>query len=181
MADVTKVLMQQLPGWFKPVLEYIEIMRAYGYSLGAVETAAEKIKANMFIQTADSDTLRNWERLLNIPYTAGDTLEYRRERILTALNQTVPYTVWDLRAELAALFGDDFTLEVNPAECWIKVSTTSDRYGAVSLLRSVIQKWVPAHLYIYSNQQVTNYSATDMGCTARITRTFEQTIGTGGN
>ena len=37
MADVTKVLMQQLPIWFKPVLEYIAIMRAYGFTLDGVE------------------------------------------------------------------------------------------------------------------------------------------------
>lgn len=181
MADVTKVLMQQLPTWFKPVLEYIAIMRAYGFTLEGVEQAAEQLQKNMFIQTADTATLQYWERLLSIPYRAGDTLDYRRQRILTALKQTVPYTLWDLRAELAALFGDDFTLEVNPVECWVKVSTTSDRYGAVSLLRDVIQKWMPAHLYIYSNQQVTNYNATDLSCAARISRVVVQTIGKGGS
>ena len=175
------VLMRQLPGWFKPVLEYIAIMQSYGWALGDTEEIVQRLHDNDFIQTADSDTLRYWERLLKIQYRAGDTIEYRRERILTALNQTVPYTVWDLRAELAALFGDDFTLEVNPAECWIKVTTTSDRYGAVSLLRDLIIKRIPAHLYIYSNQQVTNYSTSNLYNAARVSRTFVQTIGTGGN
>lgn len=181
MADVTKVLMQQLPIWFKPVLEYIAIMRAYGFTLDGVEQAAGQLQKNMFIQTADSSTLQYWERLLSITYRAGDTLDYRRQRILTALNQTVPYTVWDMRAELDALFGEQYTLEVNPVECWVKVSTTSDRYGAVSLLRDVIQKWMPAHLYIYSNQQVTNYNATGLFSAARISRVVVQTIGKGGS
>lgn len=175
------ILMGQLPGWFKPVLEYIAIMRAYGTSLGAADGTVQRIHDNDFIQSADEQTLRYWERLMSLPYKAGDTVEYRRQRILTALNQSVPYTFFDLRDDLQSLFGDDYTLDVNPQEMWIKITTSSDRYGAVSLLRELIAKRVPAHLYVYSNQQVTNYSNGNQYAAARVVRIFEQTIGTGGD
>lgn len=182
MSDrVHKILMDQLPGWFKPVLEYIAIMHGGAVELARLDEDAEQIRLNDHIQTADASTLRYWERFLGIVSSAGDTLEYRRERILMRINQTVPYTIWHLRDRLRELFGEDYTLEVNPAECWIRIIVTSDRYGAISLLHDLIYSYVPAHLYVYSNQQVSNVTSSDAYYAVRMSRTFEQTIPTGGN
>ena len=182
MSDrVHKILMDQLPEWFKPVLEYIAIMHGGAVELARLDEDAEQIRLNDHIQTADAPTLRYWERFLGIVSSAGDTLEYRRERVMTRINQTVPYTVWHLRERLTELFGDAYTLEVNPAECWIRIIVTSDRYGAISLLHDLIYSYVPAHLYVYSNQQVSNVTSSDAYYAARMSRTFEQTIPTGGN
>ena len=41
--------------------------------------------------------------------------------------------------------------------------------------------YVPAHLYVYSNQQVSNVTGSNAYYAARMSRTFEQTIPTGGN
>lgn len=174
-------LLSQLPGWFKDVLEYIAISKAYGVSIDELLEKAGVVKDNFFIQTCDSETLTYWERLLNLPYNAGYSTEYRRQRIMLRLNQTVPYTEWDLRDELTSLFGSDYSLEVNAEESWVKVYVTSDRYGALALLRDVIYKWIPAHLYIYSNQQVTNNIASAGYYACNVGVTFEQVIGTGGN
>ena len=96
-------------------------------------------------------------------------------------NQKVPYTVWHLKEELDNLYGDDYSITVNEDECWIRIMVTSDIYGAVVLLHNLIFQWVPAHLYVYSNQQVTNYVTSDAYEAAVMTRTFEQTISAGGN
>lgn len=182
MSDrVHKILMDQLPGWFKPVLEYIAIMHGGSVELARLDEDAEQIRLNDHIQTADATTIRYWERFLGIASSAGDTLDYRRDRVMMRINQTVPYTVWHLRERLTELYGEDYTLEVNPEECWIRIIVTSDRYGAISLLHDLIYSYVPAHLYVYSNQQVSNVTSSDAYYAARMSRAFEQTIPTGGN
>ena len=182
MSDrIHEILIGQLPVWFKPVLEYIAIMRGGSEELGRFDETAEQIRLNDHVQTADEATVSYWEQLLGIAPVPGDTLEYRRERVLMRINQTVPFTVWHLRDRLRELFGEDYTLEVNPSECWIRIIVTSDRYGAISLLHDLIYSYVPAHLYVYSNQQVSNVTSSDAYYAARMSRTFEQTIPTGGN
>lgn len=182
MSDrVHKILMDQLPDWFKPVLEYIAIMYGGSVELARLDEDAEQIRLNDHIQTADATTIRYWERFLGIASSAGDTLAFRRDRVMMRINQTVPYTVWHLRERLTELYGDAYTLEVNPEECWIRIIVTSDRYGAISLLYDLIYSYVPAHLYVYSNQQVSNVTGSDAYYAARMSRTFEQTIPTGGN
>lgn len=184
MADtnsIHEILMEQLPEWFKPVLEYIAIMYGGAAEFSDFVAAAEQVRKNDHIQTADATTIRYWERFLGIASSAGDTLAFRRDRVLMRINQTVPFTVWHLRDRLQELFGEDYTLEVNSAECWIRIIVTSDRYGAISLLHDLIYSYVPAHLYVYSNQQVSNVTGSDAYYADRMSRTFEQIIPTGGN
>lgn len=178
---VHKVLMRQLPEWFKPVLEYIAIMQGYAVELSGYEQTAQQIEQNFFIQTCDLATIQMWERLLHLSVRYGDTIDFRRERIIQKLAQIAPYTVRHLRDRLTDLFGEDYTLEVNARECWIKIFVTSDRYGAVDLLYDVINDLVPTHLYVYANQEVTNYIPQDIFSGCRMSRTFEQTISPGGN
>lgn len=181
-ADAKDVLMEQLPTWFKPVLEYVALMQAFGGQLNLVNTSSQQIYYNQFIQTADLATIRTWEKLFNITVRYGDTLEFRRTRLIQKFSQIVPYTYWDLRDRLTALYGEDgYTLEVNSEECWIKIFVTSDRYGAIDLLYDLIWDVVPAHLRIYANQEVQNYLISNANVGAVISNTFVQNIGTGGN
>lgn len=175
--EAHQILMDQLPDWFKPVLEYIAIMEAYAAALTDIEKAIAKMEANFFIQTADSDTLKYWEQLCGLPTRLGDPLEFRRERIFLAMNQRVPYTIWDLRAHLTELFGNDYTLSVDVPNCKLCISVTSERYGAIDLLYDVLNRLVPVHLAIKANQQVTNFVSSTHYIGALTTRTFIQTIG----
>lgn len=175
--EAHQILMEQLPEWFKPVLEYIAIMQAYAGEFSDIEQKAARIEANFFIQTADDATLRYWEKLLGIPTRLGDPLDFRRQRILMKLNQRAPFTIWDLRDRLTELFGDDYTMSLDVPNCKLSISVTSERYGAIDLLYDVINEIAPVHLAVKANQQVTNFIASDHYIGALTTRTFEQTIG----
>jgi hypothetical protein len=156
--NAQETLMEQLPDWFKPVLEYIELMKAYGTELDGLDANARLVYYNQFIQTCDVKTMSVWERLFGLTVQTGDTIEFRRSRLLQKFSQTLPYTIWDLRARLTELFGNDYTLTVNPQTCTITIIVTSDRYGAIDLLYGLIWDVVPAHLRVNANQQITNLS-----------------------
>ena len=84
---VHEILMRQLPDWFKPVLEYIAIMQGYAVELSGYEQTAQQIEQNFFIQTCDLATIQMWERLLHLSVRYGDTIDFRRERIIQKLAQ----------------------------------------------------------------------------------------------
>lgn len=174
-------LMNQLPTWFRPVLEYTALMEAYGVALDGLNEQGQAIYYNQFIQTADADTLAVWEKLFGITLRYGDTLDFRRQRLLQKFNQIVPYTVWHLRDRLTALYGDEYTLTVDPVACTISILVTSDRYGAIDLLYDLIWDVVPAHLKVTANQQTTSYATSEQYIAAFMTDAFVQTISTGGN
>lgn len=179
--EAVEVLNEQLPTWFKPILEYIELMKVYGVQLDTLKNDMKSVYFNQFIQTADIKTISIWEKLFNITVRYGDTIEFRRQRLIQKFSQIIPYTYWTLKDRLTDLFGDNYTLEVNPVECWIKIFVTSDRYGAIDLLYDLIWDVVPAHLRVMANQQVTNNIINTKSIGAIVANTFVQNIGIGGN
>ena len=173
----SETLMQQLPTWFKPVLEYIELMKAFGVSLDSLNENSKNIYYNQYIQTADLSTIKTWEKLFGITVRYGDTIEFRRARLLQKFSQIVPYTYWDLKAKLTELFGNGYTLSVNSQACTITIIVTSDRYGAIDLLYDLIWDVVPAHLRVNANQQITNLSQSILGVGAVCLSTRINNIG----
>lgn len=155
-ATPAEVLWEQLPDYFKPILDYQQIVQMYGFVLATATQNAERIRANIYPQTADEATISWWERVLGIVTQFGDTMEFRRSRVMQKISATVPFSIGYLNNQLTALFGDEYSLEVDPVACTLDVSVMSSRYGAVNLLYDLLWDVVPAHLKINANQQVTN-------------------------
>ena len=59
-------LMEILPEYFRPILEFQEIMEAEGEAAEEVERTADRLSDNCFIQTCDEATRAYYERLLQI-------------------------------------------------------------------------------------------------------------------
>ena len=130
MSSAEKVLKQQLPRYFRPISEFGEILKAQGYGLDQFDKASAKVYANNYIATCDEETIAYYERLLGIVYRFGDTMEYRRTRVLQKYNTIVPFSVGFLRDKLTELYGEDgYEMSVDSAACKLKIKVTSDRYG----------------------------------------------------
>lgn len=174
-------LMRLLPEWYAAVKEYEGIMEAYGYEFDKLDARALQVYLNRFVQTCDMETIKYWETKFNLSVRVGDTDEYRRERVIIKLSQTVPYTIWDLRNRLNDLFGADYSMTVDPANNSIKFIVTSSMYGATDLLYDLIWDRVPAHLTVIANQQITNYCVSKKYVPTVTSATLIQTITPGGN
>lgn len=74
-------LMEVLPSYFRPILEFQEIMKTEGKTAEEVKRNADRLSDNCFIQTCDEATLAYYERLLQIS-NIGATLEERRRILL---------------------------------------------------------------------------------------------------
>lgn len=173
--------MKQLPTWFKPVIEYIELMEIYGFRLNSIDDVAMELYGNQFIQTADEELVTIWEGVFGFVKRPGDTLDYRRQRLIQKFLSILPYTYWDLRDRLTELYGNDFILTQNPETYEIEITITSDRYGAVELLYELVWDVVPVHLLITMNQETEDYIHSTHYIGAFASRCFAQLIPPGGN
>lgn len=179
-----EVLYNQLPDYFRPIIEFQAILNAHGYVLDGLDANAAQIAANNYISTCDEETLEYWENLLDITYQFGDTLDYRRDRVLQKFNTIVPFSIGFLNDRLTSLFGaDGYTAVIDYSAQTLTVRVTSDRYGAVNLLYDLLWDIVPAHLQIIANQETTtNVGGTKLCTAGLVTSTFIQFVGeNGGN
>lgn len=178
VGDAEKILTDQLPDYFKPVKEMQWIMKAHGCAIDDLDDKIAQVSFNNYISTCDAETIAYYENLFGLTYQFGDTLEYRRSRILNKLNLAVPFSIGFLNAKLQELYGPDYSVQIDSVGCTITIKVTSDRYGAVDLLYDLLWDIIPAHLQIIANQETTSYSKGSKVYTSGIvTRTFVQTIG----
>lgn len=173
------ILMEILPRYFRPVLEFQAIMNADGHALDKLSATISQVWANNYIATCDESTLAFWENLLGLTDKFGDTLEYRRDRIMQKFNNIGPFSIGYLNDRLTELYGESgYTLAVDYVACTLTVEVTSSRYGAVDLLYGLLWDIVPAHMQIIANQEViNNIGGSRLYTRGFVTSTFVQTIG----
>lgn len=177
MSSAEETLKQQLPRYFRPIREFGEIQKAQGHSLDKLDGMIARVYANNYIATCDEDTLASYERLLGLTYRFGDTLEYRRTRVLQKYNTIVPFDIRFLRDKLTELYGEDgYELAIDYVGCKLKIKVTSDRYGAIDLLYDLLWDVVPVHFEILANQQTTNRVPCRLYAAGAVSRVFVQTI-----
>ncbi len=141
-----------LPEWFQNVVEFNQLLETEAIELEEVENSIRSVKNNCYIQTADEATILLYERRFGISYQ-GESLEYRRSRIMQRYNTVVPFTIGFLKDRLTELYGSQgFEVSVDGENSLITIKITSDRYGAVNLLYDLLWDILPAHIQIISSQ-----------------------------
>lgn len=175
--EAVKSLNSQLPRYFRPVIEFQEIMKAHGHGLEKLDGVMARLQANFYIPTCDEPTIAYYEKLLGITHHIGDGLDFRRTRVLQKLNLVAPFTIGFLEERLTALYGENgYTLEVTPETCSVTIKVTSDRYGAIDLLYDLLLDILPAHLRLMANQEATSYVPGRLYVGGTVFTLIEQTI-----
>ena len=102
------------PPWFRRILDFQALCQTEGAELDAMAEAMDQIHKNLFVQTMDEGTAAQWETILRILPEPGDTLEFRRLRVLNRLALRPPFTLIFLRQKLDLLFGPgNYTVEAD--------------------------------------------------------------------
>lgn len=96
-----------VPSIYKDVREIQELIKSEDYLFDILISIVDKEYARMFIQTSDLAGVEKFERVLQITADPTiETLEFRKERLLTRCNSTLPYsTIW-LRIFLNSVLGE---------------------------------------------------------------------------
>lgn len=99
-------LQYYVPTIYKDVLEIDELVKGEDYLFDILKSILDQEYARMFIQTCDEIGIQRFEQLMEIFANPSiETLEFRKERILTRCNATLPYTTIWLRIYLNSVLG----------------------------------------------------------------------------
>lgn len=98
-------LIDYLPYAVRDFKEYEGIMESEQPEFDQAWGNADDLLNNQFISTAGNMGLSRWEKILDITPKGTDSLEDRRFRILTRINEELPYTLPQLRNILETLCG----------------------------------------------------------------------------
>lgn len=121
--------------------EQPEFERAWG--------SADDLLNNQFILTAGNMGLSRWEKILEITPKGTDTLEDRRFRILTRINEELPYTLPQLRNILKTLCGEgNYSAGVEGGTYQLVVKVGLAAKNNFSDVESLLDRVVPQNMVV---------------------------------
>jgi len=89
----SEVLWDQLPVYFRPVMEFQEIVKAHSHGVDQVNAWMIRMRDNFYIGRCDEQTLIYYEELLGINRNRSLSLEERRSVVLMRYNRRSLYTL----------------------------------------------------------------------------------------
>lgn len=78
-------LITYYPRFYRDVFEMVEILKAFGRVSDGLEANIEQTYLNNFILTADAETIKVWEGILDITYTQKLTLDQRKRVVIARI------------------------------------------------------------------------------------------------
>ena len=126
------------------IKEYKQVGATEDAELANIWEVLDKIRSELYINTAENVGLERWENILGIVNTSDD-VAFRRFRILSRLNSTS----LTLNQRLSAIVGaDNYKADYYFKEYRLKVSLTLDTKEYEKEVRRMLDEVVPANLLI---------------------------------
>ena len=119
----------------------------------------EELLHNQFIKTAGGLGLSRWEKLLGIIPKGTETLEERRFKILTRLNERLPYTLPQLKNILETLCGaGNYSAEVMEGTYQLVVKIGLAAKSSFSDVEALLERVVPRNMIVNLLQLYNTYA-----------------------
>lgn len=140
--------------------EFRQIADAEDVELRAAGGELEKIAADNFIESLTERGCSRWEKMLGVVPKSLDDMEVRRFRILSKLNEKLPFTFKGLKRQLAILCGENgFAAELDNKRYLLSVMvelTAKNQYDEVEKL---LEREIPANIEISLSLKYNQHSA----------------------
>ena len=102
---------------------------------------------DQFVLSATENGVKRWERIMGIIPKGTDTLDERKFRILSKMNQELPYTITKLKESLTTLCGQgNFYIDLQAENYHIEVRLALANKSNYNDVVDLLTKMIPANL-----------------------------------
>lgn len=143
-------LLSYLPPLIQEYKEIKKITEAENPEFQLLWDADELVRNSIFILTATEQGLKRFEKLLGIYATPDDTIESRRNRVLTRWMDAIPYTYRYLIGVITVLTNGNFEIYPKFSEYALEIVTHISQIGAVDDLDYLLKTIMPCNIAVTS-------------------------------
>ena len=155
-------LIDYLPDMMKQIREIKVTMDTEQPEFVQMWQKAKEALGDQFIQSATENGIARWEKILNIHSKTGEDLENRKFRIMTRLNEQLPYTMESLKGQLDFLCGDcRYDLTLNNQSYTVILGMDMALLSKYRDIKNLLGGMVPANMIVNMtlNAQVISFLA----------------------
>lgn len=148
-------LISYLPPFVAEFKEITAALKAENPEFDSLQSAANNVLQNEFIETCDEYGVSRFEKMLGILPDINDNLAARRNRVMMRWNSTIPYTYKSLIEKLTVICGEDnFALYPDWESYSIKVVAAMPNCGQVEELNNLLEYIIPANIIVFSENRM---------------------------
>lgn len=142
-------ILSYLPDFIKEFREFEKLAEAENPELLAIWGTLKNVKDDQFVKDSTENGVKSWEKILRITPKGSDTLEDRKFRILTRVNEKLPYTYKKLEQQLATLCGEEgYSLKLLNSVYTLIVRVALEAKSNFEEVKKLLQRTVPANMII---------------------------------
>jgi hypothetical protein len=142
-------LIDYLPGVLREVKEFKALSGSENPEVLKLWEELENVLDDQFINDSTINGLKRWENILKIKPLDTDTLSDRKFRILSRLNEQLPYTYNNLDAQLTLLCGKGgYRLNLDNREYALTVKVALTAKKKFSEVGNLLARVVPCNIVI---------------------------------
>lgn len=146
---MNRKLISYLPHVVRDYPEYQGITGSEQTEFERAWASADDLLNNQFITTAGSVGLSRWEKILGITPKGTDTLEDRRFRVMTRINEETPYTIPKLRNILETICGaGNYSAEVMEGTYQLVVKIGLEAKSNFSDVEALLDRVIPQNMIV---------------------------------
>lgn len=142
-------LIEHVPFFMKEVQEFKQIVKTENPEFDLLQDVSIDMMNNQFIKDSTEYGVERWEKILGILPNKDDTLEDRKQAILTMINAHVPYTIRTLKQTLAMICGENnFTVNYNNEKFLLEIEIFELQDSKLRILLELLKEIMPANLVV---------------------------------
>lgn len=142
-----RLLIDYLPPFMQGFEEIKQITQGEQPEVDALWVACQNTLDDQFVLYATENGVKRWEKIMGIMPKETDTLGERKFRIISKINQELPYTITKLKESLTVLCGEgNFSIDLQPSNYHITVKLALTNKNNYSDVVDLLSKVIPANL-----------------------------------
>ena len=142
-----RLLIDYLPPFVQEFQEIKKIMEVEQPEIDNLWESCGNALNDQFVLYATENGVRRWEKIMGIAPKDTDTIDERKFRILSKMNQELPYTLYKLKEALTTLCGaNNFSINLQPEIYHIEVKLALSNANNYQDIVNLLKKMIPANL-----------------------------------
>ena len=138
-----------IPIEMNEIEEYKEIGEAVNPTFEGVKDDMTSISNNHYLSKLDLNGVERMEKIMDISGMEDKTLEARRLYIITKANNTLPYTIYNLKTKIKSLLENDgFTVYMDYDNYHLTITLFLNNLEKVKYVRDQIEAMVPCNIIL---------------------------------
>lgn len=142
-------LIDYLPQVLKEVKELKLIFQTEQSEVAELWVSVANVLNDQFVIYSTEYGVSRWEKILGIVPKATESLDARKFRILTRLNEQLPYTITTLKQRLEALCGSDgYSINLQNENYTVEVKVNLTAKSNFDDVNALLHRVIPANMII---------------------------------